>query len=219
LLVDTFDPLVGVDRVILLMRESRVDIGGIRIDCEPLLELSLEARRRLDRANLRHVKIFASGGLDEVGIDELLTKGAPIDAFGVGSALVCSTDKPALDIAYKLVDYRARARAKYSAGKATLPGKKQVFRTESPESDVLELRTAQHVDGVPLLQRVWHDGERLYAFEPAAARDRARETLSLLPDAWFLPPGTERPPRPTIGPALTAEAERTRCRIFGEHAK
>ena len=45
-----------------------------------------------------------SGDLDEHRIAQLLADGAPIDAFGVGTALSTSSDAPALGGVYKLVE-------------------------------------------------------------------------------------------------------------------
>jgi nicotinate phosphoribosyltransferase len=216
LLVDTYDTIEGVEsaiRVAHTIRARGLRIAAIRIDSEPLGELCVRARQMLDRAGLHQVKIVASGGLDEAVISDLLQSGAPFDAFGVGSALVCSSDKPALDIAYKLVDYDGQGRAKYSSGKVTLPGRKQVFRSGPPERDLLELRGASG-DGRPLLAPAWRDGERLYQFDPHAARQRALEALAPLPDQWFTLPGPEEPPLPTIGPALAAEVEAVKVRIL-----
>lgn len=217
LLVDTYDTLEGVANVLRTARaiEQRgIRIAAIRIDSEPLLELGLEARRMLDAGGLQHVKLFASGGLDESSITELVRGGAPYAAFGVGSALVCSTDKPALDVAYKLVEYGGRGRAKLSPGKATLPGKKQVYRGGSPEHDVLELRSAQ-AEGTPLLEPVWRDGERIYRFDPERARKRAHETLQALPDEWFRAPGPETVLEPRLGPALAREVDAVHERLTG----
>ena len=71
---------------------------------------------------------FASGNLDEYRIADLIRAGAPIDAFGVGTALTVSDDAPSADYTYKLADYLGRPRLKTSAGKITVPGRKQVFR-------------------------------------------------------------------------------------------
>src|SRR5690606_1538056 len=181
LLVDTYDTLEGVAAAIRVARELAgrgVQVGGVRIDSAPLGELGRAARAMLDHAGLPGVKIVASGGLDEEEIAGLIAAGAPYDAFGVGSALVCSTDRPALDIAYKLVEYDGAGRAKYSRDKATLPGKKQVLRTGGPADDVLELRgAARGGAGQGLLELVWQDGERRYRFEPDAARRRAAAAL------------------------------------------
>jgi nicotinate phosphoribosyltransferase len=155
---------------------------------------------------LHDVRLFASGGLDEAELRALIDAGAPYDAFGVGSALVCSTDKAALDIAYKLVEYAGLGRAKYSAKKATLPGKKQVFRRGRPEHDVLELRSATPpASSKPLLELCWSDGQRLIDLDLERARSRAALALAELPDAWFLAPGPEAVPEPALGPALAAE--------------
>ena len=76
-----------------------------------------ESRRMLDDAGLTNVQIVASGGLDEDRIDRLTAGGAPIDLFGVGTDLAVSSDAPALDIAYKLVEYAGVGRMKLSVGK------------------------------------------------------------------------------------------------------
>ena len=54
---------------------------------------------------------------------------APIDGFGIGSGMDASYDVPTLDCAYKLQEYAGRPRRKRSEGKATWPGRKQVFRS------------------------------------------------------------------------------------------
>jgi nicotinate phosphoribosyltransferase len=66
LLVDTYDTLRGVDRVIeLARRPESPDIAGIRLDSGDLGALSKAARAKLDEAGLNRVEIFASSGLDE----------------------------------------------------------------------------------------------------------------------------------------------------------
>jgi nicotinate phosphoribosyltransferase len=217
LLVDTYDTLEGVERAIRaagLLAGEGVKIGALRLDSDPLGELAKGARARLDAAGLTEVSLFASGGLDETRIRELLDQGAPFDAFGVGSALVTSSDKAALDVAYKLVEHAGQGRAKYSPSKETLPGRKQVFRRGSPEGDLLELRDAR-AEGEPLLRCLWRDGERRYRFDAGEARRRAARQLEGLPDAWLLPPGPEETPTPGIGPELSALAEEVRLRALG----
>jgi nicotinate phosphoribosyltransferase len=44
-------------------------------------------RARLDGAGLDHVKIIISGGLSVERIARFRTEGAPVDVFGVGSAI------------------------------------------------------------------------------------------------------------------------------------
>lgn len=130
LLVDTYDTPAGVRRVAALARELGPDfrVRGVRLDSGDLLALSREARAILDAAGLPSVQILASGGLGKDGIAALLAAGAPIDAFGVGTAMGVSADAPALDIAYKLAAYAGLGRTKLSAGKRTLPGQAGVPR-------------------------------------------------------------------------------------------
>ena len=52
----------------------------------------------------------------------------PIDGYGVGTSLTTSQDAPALDSAYKLQEYAGVPKRKRSEGKATWPGRKQVWR-------------------------------------------------------------------------------------------
>jgi nicotinate phosphoribosyltransferase len=164
LLVDTYDTLNGVRNVIRLARElgPRFNVRAIRLDSGDLAGLAIQTRRLLDGAGLQRVRIFASGGLDEDAIAHLLAIGAPIDAFGVGTEMAVSRDAPALDIAYKLVEYAGRSRLKLSTGKILLPGRKQIFRVERDgvaDHDVLARRDEVHV-GRPLLQRVMARGRR-----------------------------------------------------------
>ena len=104
--------------------------------------------------------IFASGGLNEDEIAQLLAAGAPIDGFGVGTDMGVSRDAPSLDIAYKLVEYAGRGRLKLSTGKALLPGRKQVFRVERDgvaDHDVIGRRD-EPLPGRPLLRQVMAGG-------------------------------------------------------------
>lgn len=170
LLVDTYDTLEGVDTVIRLAEHrGRLDASAIRIDSGDLDGQSREARRRLDAAGLEGVKIFASGGLDEYKIEALVMAGAPIDAFGVGTAVTSSSDAAEVDVSYKLSAYEGIDRVKLSVGKRHLGGPKQIFRRTLDglyAGDVLAARD-ETLEGVPLLEPVMKDGVRL----PAGRRD------------------------------------------------
>lgn len=96
--VDTYDTIHGVENAIRLGDKLK----GIRLDSGDLAQLSVEARARLDAASLKHVKIIASGDLDEYKIEALKQKGAPIDTWGVGTKLVTAYEEPALTGVYKL---------------------------------------------------------------------------------------------------------------------
>lgn len=135
LLVDTYDSVAGLHnaaKIGVKLREMGGKLGGVRLDSGRLLDLATQARKILDLAGLNDVPIFASGNLDEYRIAELLADGAPIDAFGVGTSLAVSDDAPAGDFIYKLVEYRGEPRMKLSAGKASTPGRKQIFRARNP---------------------------------------------------------------------------------------
>lgn len=164
LLVDTYDTIGGVQKVIDLARElgPAFRISAIRLDSGDLIDLSVRARAMLDQAGLRSVQIVASNNLDEYRIADLVASGAPIDGFGVGAGMGVSPDAPNLDIVYKLVEYAGRGRIKLSADKPVLPGRKQVFRIERDglaDHDVLA-RHDESVAGRPLLRQVMQQGVR-----------------------------------------------------------
>ena len=99
---------------------------AVRLDSGDFLELSRQVRAIFDAAGLTSTRILVSGDLDENRIRNLIAAGAPIDAFGVGTALTTSEDAPALGGVYKLVQLqegqRVRDVMKRNTGKATWPG-------------------------------------------------------------------------------------------------
>jgi nicotinate phosphoribosyltransferase len=188
-LVDTYDTLEGTRKaavVALEMREQGHPLRGIRLDSGDMLDLALKARVILDEAGLREVQIFASGGLDEFEVDELLRPGAPIDAFGVGTKVGVSADAPWTDCAYKLVEYAGRPVLKLSTKKQTLPGPKQVFRYRDPAGtylrDVIARADERSEDGEPLLGEVMEEGRRVTP-DPTLEelRKRFRREFACLP--------------------------------------
>jgi len=167
LLIDTYDTERAARRVVALaprLRAQGIDINGVRIDSGDLDALSRSVRRILDEGGLKDVIIFASGGLDEDDLREFTRRGAPIDGYGVGTSLTTSSDAPALDCAYKLEEYAGRARRKHSLGKATWPGRKQVWRSYGPDGrmsgDVLSTGSDRQA-GEPLLKPVMRGGRRV----------------------------------------------------------
>jgi nicotinate phosphoribosyltransferase len=186
LLVDTYNTLAAVRKVIELARELGSDfhVSAVRLDSGDLGELSVETRRVLDQAGLNAVRIFVSGGLNEDEIAGLVKARAPIDGFGVGTDMAVSRDVPALDIAYKLVEYAGRPRLKLSTGKILLPGPKQVYRVERDgvaEHDVLARREEEPC-GRPLLHRVMAGGRRSAEVPTLdASRAHAQVELTRLP--------------------------------------
>src|SRR5258708_20896436 len=84
-LVDTYDTVSGIKDAIEVIRKLKLrGRTGVRLDSGNLLQLTIRARRLLDAARLKHVRIFVSGGLDEFHIAELVLRGAPIAALSVG---------------------------------------------------------------------------------------------------------------------------------------
>jgi nicotinate phosphoribosyltransferase len=213
LLIDTYDTEAGARKVVALaprLAAEGITIKAVRLDSGDLLALARSVRAILDRGGLPHVGIFASGGLDEDELAGFTRARAPIDGFGIGSSLVTSVDAPALDCAYKLQEYAGVPRRKRSTGKATWPGRKQVWRRYGPDGrmsgDVLSLEDDPH-PGEPLLHPVMKAGRRL---EPRPtlddARARAAQDLARLPQALRgLEAGARYPVE--IAPALARLAE------------
>ena len=186
LLIDTYDTLAAAHEVVALVRAG-ARVEAVRIDSGDLLESSREVRAILDAGGCGAVRILASGNLDEHEIARLDAARAPIDSFGVGTRLDTSADAPYLDCAYKLEEYAGRPRRKRSWGKATWPGRKQVFRSYGPDGriagDVVALEHERE-PGAPLLECVMRGGQRLRGPEPVSAlAARAARSLASLPDA------------------------------------
>ncbi len=212
ILVDTYDTLKGVEKLIQLAREmgSRFRISGIRLDSGDLGVLSHRSRELLNRANLPHVKIFVSSSLDENAVDELVRGGAPIDGFGVGTLMGTSADAPFLDTAYKLVEYAGKPRVKLAPQKTTLPGRKQVFRETQHarlSRDVLA-RSDEKIDGRPLLVKVMEGGRRVGPVESLdACRARCKTELARLPES-LLSLNAAEPYRVEVSAQLSREFTR-----------
>ena len=189
ILIDTYDTEAAAKKVVALaprLKAGGITIRGVRLDSGDLTALSKSVRRILDDGGLRDVRILASGGLNEDNISEMLRAGAPIDAFGVGTSLTTSSDVPALDCAYKLQEYAELPRRKHSSGKATWPGRKQVWRQYGPDcrmtGDIISIETDKQ-PGEPLIEMVMQGGRRIRP-SPALSqiRDRAAHNLQLLPE-------------------------------------
>jgi len=187
-LIDTYDTETAARKVVALaprLKEAGIAIRGVRLDSGDLGALSHSVRRILDEGGLAQVTLFASGNLDEYRLRDLLASGSPIDGFGVGTSLVTSSDAPFLDAVYKLQEYAGIARRKRSTGKATWPGRKQVFRhfrdDGTLEHDVVTLESEERA-GAKLLQLVMRGGKRL-ASAPGllSVRENASRNLAVLP--------------------------------------
>jgi len=189
LLIDTYDTERAAGRVVALaprLAAQGITIAGVRIDSGDLGEHARRVRRILDDGGLPAVKIVASGGLDEDALLALSRAGAPIDSYGVGTSLTTASDAPALDCAYKLQEYAGTARRKRSEGKATWPGRKQVWRRYDEGGrlgrDLVSLAKDRQ-EGEALLCPAMRGGQCL-SDNPdlAAARNHAKDQLARLPE-------------------------------------
>jgi nicotinate phosphoribosyltransferase len=185
-LVDTYDTLKGVKTAVAVIRDLGLTGSlGVRLDSGNLAQLAQKARRLLDEAGLPEVRIFVSGGLDEYDLERFQLDGVPIDAAGIGTQMGVSADAPSLDSAYKLVAYGDRPVLKLSAGKATLPGAKQVWRRSRIDEDILTTRRETGPAGFePLLVPVMREGRRVGPPDTIEdARQRLVRDLDRLPGA------------------------------------
>lgn len=155
-------------------------MSAVRLDSGDLGFHAGAVRAILDAAGLQQISIFASGGLDEHRLLSLCRSGAPIDGFGIGTSLTTSSDAPALDCAYKLQEYAGRPRRKLSDGKATWPGRKQVYRQYHADgtiaADVIAL-TDEPAYGDAVLRPAMRNGKRVDGL-PSLTEARAHATAS-----------------------------------------
>jgi nicotinate phosphoribosyltransferase len=223
LLVDTYDTLGGVRHVIELAKElgPAFRVTGIRLDSGDIRQLSIETRRLLDSSGLNRLKIFASNSLDEYSIHDLVNAGAPIDGFGVGGRMAVSEDAAMVDTAYKLVEYAGRPRIKLSKEKASLPGRKQIFRMSEGavfKGDILAV-AEETLPGEPLLSKVMERGSRSGSSEPLdVLRARCAAQIRQLPEPllslnWSTPYPVE------ISAGLRDLRGKTQALILGERSE
>jgi nicotinate phosphoribosyltransferase len=194
-LIDTYDDLKGAENaaiVALELEQKGLKLNAVRLDSGDLMNLSIKVRRILDAHGLQYVKILASGDLDEYAIEDLLKRGAKIDAFGVGTRMSTSYDRPYVDVVYKLSGKVERGvfvpAMKLSKDKITLPGKKQIFRKRTKGGkylkDIICLEN-EKVNGEPLLVNAMQKGRITYDIPKLEETRRiAIRNLSQLPDKY-----------------------------------
>lgn len=193
LLIDTWDAEQGAYRAVAAaeaLARDGIRLRAVRIESGDLAALSHRVRAIFDSAGMEHVRILVSGELDERRIAALRTQAAPIDAYCVGTALSTSPDAPSLDLCYKLVDYGERGCTRHSVDKATLPGRKQVWRRHDDQGqlaeDLIALADEAAPNGhaaawQPLLEPVMRSGFRLRpAPSMTALREHAASQLAAL---------------------------------------
>ena len=189
LLIDTYDTEAAAGKVVALaprLKQKGINVKGVRLDSGDLAEHATKVRRILNDGGLADVQIVASGNLDEYALQALIASNAPIDSFAVGTAMTTSADAPYLDCAYKLQEYAGRPCRKRSEGKATWPGRKQVYRHYGADNriakDIVTLADDPQ-EGEALVQPAMRGGQRLAPPSPLSQlRERAATELARLPE-------------------------------------
>lgn len=189
LLIDTYDTEEGANKVAALahrLKRAGIQIKSVRLDSGDLGGLARRVRRILDKGGLPEIGIFASGNLDEQIVTDLVRSGAPIDGFGIGTRLLTSNDASYLDCAYKLQEYAGKPRRKRSTGKATWPGRKQVYRYYDRKGvmhhDVLTLENDLRDGAAKLILPYMLSGKRVGRPVPLSeSRALAASELTRLP--------------------------------------
>lgn len=188
LLIDTYDTEAAARKVVMLaprLKELGIAVSAVRLDSGDLSALAKKVRCILDSGGLKDTGIFVSGGIEEGTLIAFARDAAPIDGIGIGTGLVTSSDAPALDCAYKLQEYAGLPRRKRSTGKATWPGRKQVWRRYDRDgrmlADILSTEEDRQ-EGETLIQAVMLGG-RPIASQPSLhdIRAHARRQLDQLP--------------------------------------
>ncbi|MGO1972985.1 MAG: nicotinate phosphoribosyltransferase [Propionibacteriaceae bacterium] len=190
LLVDTYDVEQAV-RTGIELTEGR--LGAVRLDSGDLAVMATDVRRLLDSLGAKETKIIVTSDLDEWNIAAL--SGAPVDGYGVGTALVTGSGHPTCGFVYKLV---ARAEsadpsaplipvAKKSSAKISVGGRKFALRRRSDrgiaEREIIGVGKppeGDHNDRTLLVELV-RDGEIVHDADLDAARERHTASRAELP--------------------------------------
>jgi nicotinate phosphoribosyltransferase len=192
LLVDTFDVARAVRTAVEL---AGPELGAVRIDSGDLPSVARQVRTLLDELGAVKTRIVLTGDLDEYSIAAL--GAAPVDGYGVGTALVTGSGAPTAALVYKLVARSdtelpggtLRPMAKRSVGKPGRGGRKWAVRHRDEHGTALaEVITLGAPDPGPhdrvLLQPLVRGGEISGTVGPAAtraAREHHRQVMAELP--------------------------------------
>jgi nicotinate phosphoribosyltransferase len=191
-LIDTYDSVEGARHAADVAKEMQKKghtLIGVRLDSGDMVSLSREVRKIFDTAGLYDVKIYASSGFDEFKIAKVISEGAAIDAFGVGTKVGVSADAPFVDVVYKMVRFKGRDVKKLSPGKVTLAGEKQVFRKSDQNGryleDIIGQRNEIISEGKPLLEKVMENGHLLRPHpQLQMLQEKFKENFASLDDGY-----------------------------------
>jgi nicotinate phosphoribosyltransferase len=198
LLIDTYDIAQGVERAIAVAGTS---LGAVRIDSGDLPVVVSTVRQQLDALGATNTRIVVTNDLNEYTIAGL--RGAPVDAFGIGTSVVTGSGFPAVGLVYKLVsrtndDGQWVSVAKKSSHKGNPGGKKFSYRRYEHSVAREELVIIGGGDAPantrPLVTTLMSEGEVAENLTPKErvlrARDHHRMAVAELPDeAFSLSPG------------------------------
>ena len=173
LLIDTYDTLgSGIEAAIKIGLEQKAKGKriGVRIDSGDLSYLTKAIRAKLDEAGLEDATICVSNDLTEEIIRSLVSDGAPIDSWGIGTHLVTGGNQASLNGVYKLsakeVDGEMVPCLKVSNSyeKTTNPGIKQVYRFFDKEGNAL-------ADLIALADETIEKGRNITFYHPFSTAD------------------------------------------------
>ncbi len=187
LLVDTYDVTAAVS---LAVEIAGVGLGAVRLDSGDLLVQARQVRAQLDALGAKETRIIVTSDLDEHSIAALAA--APVDAYGVGTALVTGSGAPTVGLVYKLVAREDKTGtlvgvAKKSKNKLSVGGRKWAMRRINArgvaEAEVVGIGEMPANDGNdrPLLVELIGDGEIIGERPLDAARDRHEQSRAELP--------------------------------------
>lgn len=151
LLVDTYDVETGVRTAVEV---AGPELGGVRLDSGDLVQQAGWVRALLDDLGNWNTKITVTSDLDEYAIAALAS--APVDSYGVGTALVTGSGHPTASMVYKLVSRQDDAGdwipvAKAAANKASVGGRKYAMRelNERGRAVAEVVSTSEYTTGGP----------------------------------------------------------------------
>ncbi|MGB3828853.1 MAG: nicotinate phosphoribosyltransferase [Ornithinimicrobium sp.] len=187
LLVDTYDITSGVALAVEL---AGPELGGVRLDSGDLISGAQDVRRQLDDLGATNTRIVVTSDLDEYAIAAL--QAAPVDSYGVGTAVVTGSGAPAAGMVYKLVSRENSAGqmegvAKVSKDKASVGGRKYALRrrnsTGVAQEEVIGINEQPTDDGDDrsLLIELVRDGAVVVAVDADTARARHAASRAELP--------------------------------------
>ena len=194
LLVDTYEIAEAVE---VAVDVAGPELGGVRLDSGDLVSLARTVRAQLDELGATATRITVTSDLNEDSIAALAS--APVDGYGVGTALVTGSGVPTSGFVYKLVsragdDGAMVSVAKASKDKISVGGRKYALRRQTPngvaQAEVIGVDGTPAGPGRSLLVELVRNGERVHHETLDDARNRLSAALAELPPtATQLSPG------------------------------